>query len=81
MENKILGFAYHYYKHQFKVETYAVIHEDGQFLYRQLKVYEKVFDNKIIKEIENYGFKNMSYWDNYIIEIIREEKCKEVCYK
>lgn len=72
MEDKIIGFAYNYSKSDYTIETYAIIFENNEFIYKPLKKYEKVFDDRVIKEVETYGFKNMNYWNNYITEYYRD---------
>ena len=74
MNNKIIGLAYRHLKDEFKVETYALIYKDDNFLYVPLKEYENVYNDNIIDEIEKNGFKNINYWCNYITDIVREKK-------
>lgn len=75
MKNKIVGFTYRYSNSESILETYTVVYEDGKFLYMPIKTYEKDIE-KTIDELEKVGFKNMSYWDNYITDFVRDEISK-----
>lgn len=72
MENEVIGFAYRVLKSDFTVETYAVLCENNKFIYRQIKRYERVFDNSLIEELEKSGFKSMNYWYNNLNELSRD---------
>ena len=71
MKDKIIGYAYKYYNNEKIIETYTIIYENDNFLYKPLKKYENV-NGSIINELEIKGFKNINYWNSYITEFIRE---------
>ena len=72
MEDKIIGLAYRESKTEHTVETYAIIYENNEFLYKPLKKYENILDNTVIDELENTGFKSVNYWYNNLTELTRD---------